>query len=48
MNRPGTGVVVQDVGKVVTDADGNVVFFAGGRNHSEVLLGDQILCEALA
>ena len=29
MNRPGTGVVVQDVGKAVTDADGNVVFFAG-------------------
>jgi hypothetical protein len=48
MNRPGTGVVVQDVGKVVTDADGNVVFFAGGRKHSEVLLGDQVLCRALA
>jgi hypothetical protein len=48
MNRPGTGVVVQDVGKVVTDADGNVVFFAGGRKHSEVLLGDQVLCKALA
>jgi hypothetical protein len=26
MNRPRTGVVVQDVGKVVTDADGNMVF----------------------
>jgi hypothetical protein len=48
MNRPGTGVVVQDVGKVVTDADGNIVFFAGGRKHSEVLLGDQVLCKALA
>ena len=48
MNRPGTGVVVQDVGKVVYDADGNLVFFAGGRKHSEVLLGDQVLCEALA
>jgi hypothetical protein len=48
MNRPGTGVVVQDVGKVVIDADGNIVFFAGGRKHSEVLLGDQVLCEALA
>lgn len=48
MNRPGTGVVVQDVGKVVYDADGNLVFFAGGRNHSEVLLGDEVLCAALA
>ena len=48
MNRPGTGVVIQDVGKVVVDADGNVIFFAGGRKHSEVLLGDQVLCDALA
>jgi hypothetical protein len=48
MNRPGTGVVVQDVGKAVFDADGNLVFFAGGRKHSEVLLGDQVLCDALA
>ena len=47
-NRPGTGVVVQDAGKVVDDADGNLVFFAGGRQHSEVLLGDQVLCHALA
>jgi hypothetical protein len=50
MNRPGTGVVVQDVGKLVTDAATHQVifFFAGGRKHSEVLLGDQVLCEALA
>jgi hypothetical protein len=48
MNRPGTGVVVQDVGKVVYDADGNLVFFAGGGNHSEVLLGDEVLCAGLA
>jgi hypothetical protein len=48
MNRPGSGVVVQDVGKVVYDADGNLVFFAGGRQHSEVLLGDEVLCGALA
>ena len=47
-NRPGTGVVVQDTGRIVFDADGNVVFFAGGRNHSEELLGDQVLCDALA
>ena len=48
MNRPGTGVVVQDVGKVVYDEDGNLVFFAGGRNHSEELRGDEVLCDALA
>jgi hypothetical protein len=47
MNRPGAGVVVQDVGKLVIDADGNVVFFAGGSRHSEVLMGDQVLCKAL-
>jgi hypothetical protein len=46
--RPGTGVVVQDVGRVVYDANGEIVFFAGGRKHSEVLLGEQVLCEALA
>lgn len=48
MNRPGSGVVVQDVGKVVYDGDGSLVFFAGGRQRSEVLLGDQVLCGALA
>jgi hypothetical protein len=48
MNRPGSGVVVQDVGRVVFDAAFNIVFFAGGRKHSEVLLGDQVLCDALA
>jgi hypothetical protein len=47
MNRPGTGVVVQDAGKVVYDEDGNLAFFAGGRNHSEELLGDEVLCDAL-
>jgi hypothetical protein len=47
-NRPGVGVVVQDVGRAVFDADGNLVFFAGGRNHSELFGGDQVLCDALA
>ena len=47
MNRPGTGVVVQDVGRVVYDADGNLIFFAGGRKHSQKLLGEQVLCDAL-
>ena len=40
-NRPGLGVVVQDVGRAVFDSDGNLVFFAGGRNHSELFGGDQ-------
>ena len=48
MNRPGTGIVVQDVGKVVYDSNGDLVFFAGGRKHSEIFLGDQVLCDALA
>lgn len=48
MNRPGSGVVVQDVGRVVFDANGDLVFFAGGRKHSELFLGDQVLCDALA
>jgi hypothetical protein len=47
-NRPGSGVVVQDVGRVVSDFDGNLLFFAGGRNHSELFGGDQVLCDALA
>jgi len=47
LNRPGVGVVIQDVGRQVFDADGNLVFFAGGRKHSQVLDGEQIFCEAL-
>jgi hypothetical protein len=47
VNRPGTGVVIQDVGRVVYAADGNLVFFAGGRLHSQVLLGEQVWCDAL-
>jgi hypothetical protein len=46
-NRPGRGVVVQDVGRAVFDSAGNLVFFAGGRNHSELFGGDQVLCDAL-
>jgi hypothetical protein len=47
MNRPGTGVVIQDVGRAVFDQDGNLVFFAGGRKHSQLFLGDEIFCQAL-
>jgi hypothetical protein len=48
ISRPGAGVVIQDVGRVVTDVDGNIIFFAGGLFHSQVLLGEQVFCEALA
>jgi hypothetical protein len=47
-NRPGTGVVVQDAGRVVFDSDFNLLFFAGGTKHSETIGGEQVLCEALA
>ena len=47
-NRPGLGVVVQDVGRTVFDMDGNLVFFAGGRNHSGLFGGDQVWCDALS
>jgi len=48
MNRPGSGAIIADTGHQVYDADGNLVFFAGGRKHSQVLLGDQPFCEGLA
>jgi hypothetical protein len=48
MNRPGFGVIIQDTGRQVYDADGNLIFFAGGRKHSQVLLGDQPFCDGLA
>jgi hypothetical protein len=40
-------VVIQDVGRAVFDQDGNLVF-AGGSNHSQLLGGEQVFCEALA
>jgi len=48
MSRPGFGLVVQDTGRQVFDADGNLLFFAGGTKHSEVLSGDAPLCVGLA
>jgi hypothetical protein len=48
MNRPGVGVIIQDTGRQVYDADGNLVFFAGGRKHSEVIQGDELFCDGLA
>lgn len=46
LNFGGAGIVVIDAGKVVFDADGNVIFLAGPH---QVLEGDfAALCEALA
>jgi len=54
INVPGSGAVVQITGRLVyspslniDDLRENLVFFAGPRKHSEVLLGDQVLCDAL-
>jgi hypothetical protein len=47
MTRSGTGVVVQNVGRLVFDFDDNLLFFAGARQHNEFLEGDQLLCDAL-
>jgi len=47
-NRHGHGVVIQDVGRIVLDMETfEPIFFAGGRKHSQVILGDQIWCDAL-
>jgi len=48
-NRKGRGVVIQDVGRIVLDMETfDVMFFAGGRKHSQVILGDVIWCDALS
>jgi hypothetical protein len=45
----GTGVVVQDTGKEVTSMqNGDLIFFAGGRKHSNDVQGEQIYCDALS
>ena len=45
----GIGVVVQDTGKEVTSMQtGELLFIAGGRNHSRDVQGDQIFCDALS
>ena len=48
LNRHGYGAIIQDTGHVVFDADGNLVFFAGGRKHNELIQGDQLFCDGLA
>jgi hypothetical protein len=47
-NRPGFGAVVTDVGRVVFDANGNLLFFAGALRASQLFQGEQIFCIALA
>lgn len=47
-NRPGLGLVVQDTGRQVFDAAGDLLFFAGGTKHSQVLSGDAPFCVRLA
>jgi hypothetical protein len=45
----GVGLVIQDTGKEVTSMQtGELLFFAGGRNHSSDVEGDQIFCDALS
>jgi hypothetical protein len=46
--RKGTGVVIQDTGRIVLDANGHPIFFAGGRKHSNYVQGEQIYCDALS
>jgi hypothetical protein len=48
-NRKGHGVVIQDTGRVVIDmTTGDLMSFAGGRKHSQILLGEEIWCDALS
>ena len=48
-NRQGAGVVIQDTGHQVLSMDtGELLFFAGGRKHSQWLLGEGIWCDALS
>ena len=48
VNLPHEGVVLQDTGRVIFDADGALLFFAGGRKHSELFQGEEIFCDILA
>jgi hypothetical protein len=48
VNLPHEGVVLQDTGRVVFDAEGALLFFAGGRKHSQLLQGEEIFCGILA
>jgi hypothetical protein len=48
-NREGQGVVIQDTGRQVYSMDTfDLLFFAGGRKHTQIVLGEQIWCDALS
>ena len=48
-NRRGRGVVIQDTGhQILSMETGELMFFAGGRKHSQWLLGEEIWCDALS
>jgi hypothetical protein len=46
MNRKGQGIVIQDTGIVVFDAEGNIIFEGGP--HEDLHQGDQVFCAALS
>jgi hypothetical protein len=48
VNLPHEGVVLQDTGRAVFDAEGSLLFFAGGRKHSQLIQGEQIFCDILS
>ena len=49
INLPGSGVVLQDSGRLVSSLDdGDNLFFAGSRKHSTFLLGEEVYCDALS
>jgi hypothetical protein len=47
-NRKGSGVVIADVGRIVYDSSFELAFFAGNRNHTNYVQGEQIYCDALS
>jgi hypothetical protein len=48
VNLPHEGLVPQDTGSAIFDAAGALLFFAGGRKHSELPQGEEIFCDILA
>lgn len=45
--KPGTGIVIADVGRVVFDASGNPIFLAARSKRSAFTGGDERYCSAL-
>jgi hypothetical protein len=48
VNLPHEGLVLQDTGRAISDAAGALLFFAGGRKHSELPQGEEMFCDILA